>query len=71
MTTYRPGTRVRFDYGPGNPNNRLCHIRAVVDDDYIVLRLWSPRRGWLYFVESRDYLDLTIEKGHARIEAAR
>ena len=27
---------------------RVCHIRAVVDDEYIVYRFWSSPIGWIY-----------------------
>ena len=29
----------------------LFHVRAHVDDEFIVLRSWSRRRGWRYVVE--------------------
>lgn len=29
---------------------RLCHVRAFVDDDQVVIRSWSRRKGWCYEV---------------------
>ena len=28
-------------------------LRAVVDDDRLVIRMWSPGKGWVYFIEWR------------------
>lgn len=46
-----PGASLRLSYGEGNPNNKLIHIRAIVDDEWVVFRRWSHRRGWVYVVE--------------------
>lgn len=37
----RPGKSINIVYGPDNRNNHIEHIRAVIDDDYIVTRQWS------------------------------
>lgn len=61
---YRPGMRLRFDYGPGNTDNRLYHVRAVVDDSYVVVRSWyRERRRWHYSVMHRVYLDQLAQLG--------
>jgi len=46
----RVGAKVRVFYNDGNPNNELRHIRAVVDGEYIVYRVWGHRR-WRYRIE--------------------
>jgi hypothetical protein len=48
----QPGQKVRFDYGEPSPNNRVCHIRAIIDEEYIAFRVWSKtRRRWLYYID--------------------
>lgn len=48
----QPGKKVRVFYAAGNRNNQLRHILAIVDEEYIVYRIWSRRtQGWLYRVE--------------------
>lgn len=58
------GQTWRVDFGEGNPNNQTIHIRAVVDDAYVVFRAWSKRKQrWMYAVEPRCYFDLRIRDG--------
>ena len=56
------GNKIRIYYNEGNPNNRLIHIRAIVDEAYIVFCVWSRRRGYyMYQVESMCYFELLYE----------
>lgn len=57
------GNKVKVDYGPTNPNNQSLHIRAIVDDDQIVCRIWSARKGWIYQIISRYTFELQHAKG--------
>ena len=42
------GSRFRVVYGPGNPNNRLWHVRGFVDGQ-AVCRTWELHRArWRY-----------------------
>ncbi len=47
----QPGNSVRVFYSAksvDNPNNQVCHIRAIVDEQ-IVYRIWSYRyKSWSY-----------------------
>ena len=49
LLAYMPavGDSFRMDYGQGNRANKLIHVRAIVDGEYIVYRY---RRGfeWVY-----------------------
>ena len=48
-----PGCVVRQEYDPDNINNQVRHIRAIVDDDQVVYRVWNTRtQRWLYRIES-------------------
>lgn len=38
----------------------VYHVRAIVDDEYVVYRCWSPRRGWMYNVEHIYGIRLTL-----------
>ena len=65
----RVGDKVRLYYGEGNPNNRLYHVRAIVDGMY-VLRHWGYRkRQWIYTVESPLYFQ--VEPQRFSVERAR
>jgi len=65
----RPGHRVSVFYGPGNINNETRHIRAIIDDDWIVYRVWSPaRKSWRYSVSWLYEYQLGMESGAMRIE---
>lgn len=56
----KPGKsfRIRYD-NKNNVNNRVIHIRAIVDDEMIVFRQWSRRRQrWIYAIEHLYYFEL-------------
>lgn len=66
----QPGRAVRLDYGPGNPNNGLWHIRAIIDDEFVVYRVWwKHKRRWEYKVEWVYGLQLDFAAGY--LKAAR
>lgn len=47
----QPGKKVKVFYYPGNTNNQLRHIRAIVDEEYVVYRVWGRHsKRWLYEV---------------------
>ena len=65
----RPGTSWHLFWGEGNPNNRLIHIRAVVDDMQVVSRYWNRHeQRWVYEVDSLYWYYLLDSEG--RIEEA-
>lgn len=46
------GQSWKIFFNKDNPNNKLIHIRGIVDDE-IVFRSWSTRKQyWFYYVES-------------------
>lgn len=48
----QPGDQVRMA-------GKLYHVRAVVDDDYLVLRWWSRhKRHWVYTVELAGVVEI-------------
>jgi hypothetical protein len=67
-----PGVVFRV-YNKPNPNYAVCHVRAIVDHNQIVYRVWSKRHWcWLYRVQNAFYFgmlinckDLTIVKKEA------
>jgi len=60
----QPGKKLRIFYNENNINNRIVHIRAVVDDEYIVFKTWSQRQQrWSYQIESDYYFQLLLEEG--------
>lgn len=45
--------RIHAFYGPGG-TNWTGELRAVVDDEQLVIRRWSAsKRRWIYFIEWR------------------
>ena len=48
-----PGQSYKLNLGKGNPNNKTMHIRAVVDDEAVVYRVWSRhKQGWRYKLDT-------------------
>jgi hypothetical protein len=65
MFKIKVGDSFKIDYGPKNSNNKVIHIRALVDDEYYVFRWWSKRRQrWIYDIETIDALRF-IDKENA------
>jgi hypothetical protein len=63
------GAKLRIDFGGNNPNNRLEHVRAIVDDDHVVTRWWSRRRRqWIYKVEHILWYELLLNDGYLTVE---
>ena len=53
MFTLRVGDKIKLNYGDKNINNCILHIRAIVDNDYIVFKKWnSNKQRWDYGVEN-------------------
>lgn len=55
------GVGVNIAYQSGR--TETLHVRAIVDEDYVVVRQWSARKGWMYRVVDRYYFELLLEKG--------
>lgn len=61
----QPGKKVKLFYNEGNLNNEIRHIRAIVDDEYIVYRVWLPRKKtWRYRVDWIYVFHLAFEGGY-------
>lgn len=61
----QPGNRVRIYCGKNSPQNKLCHIRAIVDDDYIVYKYWMKhKQRWEYKVVWTYWFQLRFESGN-------
>lgn len=61
----QPGKKVRLFYNKGNPNNQLRHIRAIVDDEYIAYKVWSPgKQAWRYYIDWIYSFQLSFEGGN-------
>lgn len=58
------GNKVKVFINEGNPNNRLIHIRAIVDGDQVVYKYWRKHKQyWQYAVESTLYFELQYNDG--------
>lgn len=65
MPDYLPavGDSFRLDYGKGNRHNKLIHIRAIIDDEYIVYRYWYAS-DWIYKMTDPTFFEVGMESGH-------
>lgn len=62
LAVLTPGARLRYKHGAAN---ELRHIRAIVDDEYVVYKVWWPPR-WEYEIVSIYSLNLEWEQGWLR-----
>jgi len=63
--TLQPGVKVKVYYNENNINNQIRHIRAIVDTDWVVYRVWSKRkRMWCYRIDHIYAFELLKEDGH-------
>ena len=73
MSWLKPGVTCRLFFEKDNPHNRKLHIRAIIDDEQVVYKVWNKERWrWDYFVESlntfryrhqlNQYIDIEIEQ---------
>jgi len=58
----QPGKAIEVFYNEDN----ICHIRAIVDEEYIVHRV-QARKGWDYFIAPIYEWHLRFEKGYLSI----
>lgn len=63
--TIGPGDEIRVYFNEGNINNKLLHVRAIVDGEWVVTKTWQKRRKrWHYAVEHAVYFEHFAEHGH-------
>ena len=68
----QPGSKLYIDYGEGNRNNRLIHIRAIVDDEWVVSRTWwKSKREWHYDIDHIMRFEMMQEAGNLKTEKPR
>ncbi|NIQ91038.1 MAG: hypothetical protein GWM98_04820 [Nitrospinaceae bacterium] len=59
-----PGKKIRIFINEGNPNNCTQHIRAIVDEDQIVYKVYSRNRQFSrYFVEHIGHFENMHKNG--------
>ena len=64
---FKIGRKYRIFFDKGNPNNRTIHIRAIVDEEYYVVRYWGKhKRHWIYQIEYKSHLDLLDYAKHIK-----
>ena len=52
------GSSFRIYYDEDNPNNKVIHVRGLVDDQ-IVIRHWNYRRQcWTYEIKNHIYFEV-------------
>lgn len=65
LAMLQPGAKVRHWRArmTDSPTSQVLHIRAIVDDDQVVFRVWRPGRGWRYIVKDMFVFQLWYEDG--------
>lgn len=52
----KPGMKLKLFYGEGNINNKVMHIRAVIDNEYFVYKFWAKhKKAWIYQIEHESF----------------
>jgi len=68
----KPGSKLYIDYGEGNRNNRIIHIRAIVDEEWVVSRTWwKSKRRWHYVIEHILGFEMMQEAGRLKTNKPR
>ena len=63
----RPGFSYNIFFGTGNPNNKKIHVRAVVDEHWIVYRSRSKRKQrWVYEIDYDYFFQLLARDGNIK-----
>ena len=61
----KPDQTWRIYFGKNNWNNRLCHIRCIVDNEYVVIKYRKNFR-WVCALEDIYYFSVLSENGHLK-----
>jgi len=63
----QPDKKVKLFYRKGNINNKIMHIRAIVDDEFIVYGVWLKRSKCYDYRITHFYSFYTwLENGHLK-----
>lgn len=65
------GRAYRLRFKPGNMNNCLMHVRAIVDGECIVVCVHGKRRGWRHRIEYLRVLEQYWDRGELKLTGAR
>jgi len=66
VAALKPGVKLLRTIGSmtPNPHTELLHVRAIVDGEYVVYRVYSrSQRRWLYQMENTFFLHLCWKEG--------
>ena len=61
----RPGVSFSVYFNANNVNNKRVHIRALVDDEYVVYRYWRTQE-WVYKVDHWYWFKLLLGGGNIK-----
>jgi len=68
----KPGSKLYIHYGKGRIHNSIIHIRAIVDDEWVVSRTWHRRRGqWQYEINHITRFEVLYEQGRLKTKKPR
>ena len=62
-----PYARLQVFYGEDDPRNSILHIRAIVDDEWVVYRTWlMAQQQWKYVMNRRSLFEQVNQNGYLR-----
>lgn len=63
------GNKIKVFYNKGNRNNRLYHVRAIMDDEYVVVKTWvRHKKRWAYSVLDLYWFEIHWEDGKLSLQ---
>ena len=61
------GDKLKIYYNENNKNNCIIHVRAIVDGNYVVYRVWSKyRKNWIYRINDVSFLEMLYKDGYLK-----
>jgi hypothetical protein len=62
LSDFKIGQQYNFFWNDGNPNNKILHLRGIVDSDVYVFCYWrKSKKYWNYKIESAGFLSMLIK----------
>ena len=57
----KPNVKIKLFFNENNINNKIIHIRSIVDEEYVAFRVYSKRKGWIYKIEHITWFEVHSE----------
>jgi hypothetical protein len=58
----KKNAKIKLFYGKNNVNNEIIHIRDIIDENYVVYKVWSKsKQKWKYFIEHMQWFNIRLK----------